>query len=279
MQKPNLSKLSLTSSNIRYQTQRGEQQCNPGDPAEELHMHNCCEVYICLEGDISFLINNTLYRVKQGDVVFIRPYDVHMCIINSPCVHKHFDLWFRCALDQVEKFMESSDFNHIISLYDPDRNTLLGNIGCLEEAENTDNEIVKATCFFNVLNIILAQKKGSPCYTTASIVKIPSEMQKVLDFINENFISIEFISEIVDNTYVSTTTLNRWFKKYLHTTPREYLRSKKLTYARKLLDEGESVTGACIGAGFSDCSYFISIFKKKYGITPAKCLRGSNSEQ
>ncbi|MBE6687977.1 MAG: helix-turn-helix domain-containing protein [Ruminococcaceae bacterium] len=270
MQKPQLSKLSITQSNIKYKTSRINTHSTPEANTDELHMHNCYEVYINTSGDISYFINDTLYKIKNGDMVFVRPYDLHMCIVNSPCVHESFCMWFKCNFPQLQKFVERDDFVPVYSLGEMDINCIFGNLGCLQEAETIDNEVAKATCFFNVLNVILAQKKGTECYESAKFVKIPSEMQKVLDYINEKYTQIEYISEIVDNTYVSTTTLSRWFKKYLHTTPREYLRSKKLAYARKLLDEGETVTGACMASGFSDCSYFISIFKKKYGVTPAK---------
>lgn len=280
MQKPNLSKLALTSSPVRYKTIRYEN--NPssyGESTNDIHTHNCYELYINLSGDVSFLINNTLYKIKKGNLVFLRPYDVHMCIAKDSSVHEHFCIWFRCNIPQLDKFTESDDFVNIYSLCDVDVNVVSGSLSCLEESKSTDNEIAKATCFFNVINVLLAQKKGTDCYASAKYVKIPAEMQPVLDYINDNFTSIEYISEIVKNTYVSTTTLSRWFNKYLHSTPREYLRSKKLAYARKLLDEGKSVTDACMASGFSDCSYFISIFKKKYGVTPAKYAKPDSLDE
>ena len=46
------------------------------------------------------------------------------------------------------------------------------------------------------------------------------------------------------------------------------VRSLRLAYAKKLWDEGASVTDACMGAGFADCSHFIAVFKRRFGDTP-----------
>ncbi|MBP3591363.1 MAG: AraC family transcriptional regulator [Clostridia bacterium] len=41
-------------------------------------------------------------------------------------------------------------------------------------------------------------------------------------------------------------------------------------YVLELLKKDASVTEACTAAGFSDCSHFIVLFKKKFGETPLK---------
>jgi AraC-like DNA-binding protein len=53
-------------------------------------------------------------------------------------------------------------------------------------------------------------------------------------------------------------------------SPHTFLEEKKLAYAKQLLMGGASVTDACFGAGFSDNSHFISVFKRKFGETPYK---------
>ncbi len=66
----------------------------------------------------------------------------------------------------------------------------------------------------------------------------------------------------------TTATLNRYFRTHLHTTPREYIEAKRFAFSLELLKNGASVTAACTEAGFTDCSHFIVLFKKKFGVTP-----------
>ena len=87
---------------------------------------------------------------------------------------------------------------------------------------------------------------------------------------NENFSGISTVEEIAEHSHVSINTLERHFSATIGTTPSDYLRKKRLAHAAKLLSEGLSVTEASEESGFPDYSWFISLFKKHYGITPHK---------
>ena len=102
-------------------------------------------------------------------------------------------------------------------------------------------------------------------------------LQDILNDIHINFAEIHHINQLTDRYFVSHATLSRWFRKYLHTSPREYLESKKLAHAVKLLDSGATVTEACINSGFPCCSHFIGLFKKKFGETPLKYKKRNES--
>ena len=90
----------------------------------------------------------------------------------------------------------------------------------------------------------------------------------LIEYIDKNFSEIKSIADVAEKCYISIPTINRLFKKHLNTTPNDFLNLTKLAKAKKLLDDGFSVTDSCVQAGFSNCSYFISLFKKQYGTTP-----------
>lgn len=63
--------------------------------------------------------------------------------------------------------------------------------------------------------------------------------------------------------------LIREFKKCFSTTPHQYLISRRLTEARKMLKDGTlSVNEICKKAGFDNVSTFCSLFKKRFNTTP-----------
>ena len=43
-----------------------------------------------------------------------------------------------------------------------------------------------------------------------------------------------------------------------------------MTLAKQLLEEGYSVADTCHELGYTDCSYFIRVFKRHMGMTPLK---------
>lgn len=68
---------------------------------------------------------------------------------------------------------------------------------------------------------------------------------------------------------ISERQLQRHFRKYLGTSPREYLRSLRLQRARALLGETDlSVTEVAVATGFSSAAILARWFKKQYGQSP-----------
>ncbi len=87
-------------------------------------------------------------------------------------------------------------------------------------------------------------------------------------FVSNNATEPISIRNLAKEANVSLNTLERHFVEFLHTTPTIYIRKKRLANSVKLLSMGYNITEAGAKSGFPDCSGFIALFKKTYGITP-----------
>lgn len=264
---PDLKYELMSCENIRYTCTYLREPKVPDDPENgEAHIHSCYEVYINISGDVSFLVNNHVYPVKRGDIVITRPEDLHLCIFNSPCLHEHFCLWLDAPpTSPLVSFCHCPDFRHLISMDDAVMTHYLTLIHRLASQEPVDNSILLRTA---ALCELLDYPQRHLAAGTHSPIPLPEEMQHILTYINNYFCQIRYIKDIYDQFYVSPATLNRWFRKYVHLSPKEFLESKKLAYAKKLLVDGYTVTDACMHSGFADSSHFIAVFKGKFGVTP-----------
>ena len=54
------------------------------------HIHGCYEIYVNIEGDVSFFHDQKIYDITSGDVIFSKPGEAHYCIYHSSCLHDHY---------------------------------------------------------------------------------------------------------------------------------------------------------------------------------------------
>ena len=267
---PNLNRTAVTMDGVRYTVVYADQYHRPDDPElDESHIHGYYELYFNLSGDISFLVNNRVYPVQSGDMIFTCPGDVHICIYNKACVHEHFCMWVSCDEEsELARFLRAS-FLHNRYSFGEERDRLAE---LLRALLNRGSDDLRGTALLLRLLTFLADRgEENP---VAASTDMPEQMQRIVDYINESFADIHYIGEVLERFYISQATLNRWFRKYIHLSPKEFLEAKKLAYAKKLLGEGASVTDACMAAGFADCSHFISVFKRRFGETPNRYKNG-----
>ena len=230
------------------------------------HVNDKLEFYILLEGDISFLVESSLYKLTPGDVIVTRPNETHNCIINSCSVHKHICIWFEPECEFLFSDFLVHDFgknNHIV----PDSKSkkrlfeICDSLKAASDKKDTHAEFILTLEMLSIFRKSLSS--GESCEKL-----LPETLKSILADIDENYKIIQSLTYFENKYYISASTLNRMFNKYLRTTPKNYIEAKKLTNSRKLLKEGNGVLFASMESGFLDYSNYIRLFKKRFGITP-----------
>ncbi|MBQ2615065.1 MAG: helix-turn-helix transcriptional regulator [Clostridia bacterium] len=98
------------------------------------------------------------------------------------------------------------------------------------------------------------------------------ELRTILSWTRQNMhqkISIDAIAQLLG---YNKSYFCRKFKNATGMTYIAFLNHIRICEAHRLLKRGVSVGQACDAIGFEDTSYFISLFKKQYGITPKKFI-------
>lgn len=233
------------------------------------HIHDMCEIYINISGNVSFVVEKKLYDISPGDIIITKPYEYHHCIYNDDTSHEHFWIMFSphenpLLFEFMLKRKRGTD--NLIRISEPKRKKILE----LCEKLTTYNlsSIATINCFFEIISYIEQgyQNNGA----LAPNANIPSHVMEIFDFVNKNHKQIKNVNEISLKFGVSVATVERYFKGYLSVTPRKYIESLKLATACKLLRQNHTVTYACFESGFDDFSHFIAKFKKEFKTTPLK---------
>ena len=232
----------------------------------DYHIHNECEIYINLSGDVSFSVENHIYPVKPGDIIITRPFEYHHCTYHSNKLHKHF--WILFSADGNEElfdvfFKRKSGEGNQLTLSPEGTEELISL--CHKMVEPPKSEAEMYYRFFKLITLL-----SSADVANVSVSGYPQCVLYAMNYIGNNFDKYISVADIAKGANVSVNTLERHFLKVLNCTPSEYIKKKRLANAAKLLTKGFSVTETSEKSGFSDYSYFISIFKKTYGVTPLK---------
>ena len=256
---PMPEKALLSLEGLRFVLRHQNRYHQPNDPTlDDSHIHPYYEIYLNL----------------SGDLIVTRPGDVHLCILQQPCRHEHVCLWLEAPADHPAL-------------------TCFAQAGLLRPTERVREEIIALLLRLGALQKEMPEPQTTACLlsllaamtdaprqteTTFTAADMPSELQHILDVIHTDFCSLHSAADLLQRTYVSPATLNRWFRRYVHLTPRAFIEAKKLAYAKALLQGGCSVSEASERAGFLDCSYFIAVFRRRFGETPLHYKRSLQTE-
>ena len=245
-----------------------------------VHVHTKHELYYLAKGRTKYLIDNEIYAVEAGNVVFIPKGHYHMTD-NGELVNVEryllsfdddlFDCDTRILLDELlEKRLISIPVNRVEGLEELfesyKRSTLL---------ENDIGDAVRKIHALSILSFICRHKR--------EFIPQVSESDKIAHSISE-YISAnypdELSLEILSRKFsISESHLSRKFKEVVGIGISEYITFVRIMNAERMLrDTKLPITAIATECGFSDPNYFSTVFKKIKGITPlkfAKMLHGA----
>ncbi|MBU7591211.1 response regulator transcription factor [Metabacillus halosaccharovorans] len=97
-------------------------------------------------------------------------------------------------------------------------------------------------------------------------------VEMAIQFINNNIGEQRFSrQDIANHVYLNPDYLTRVFKKQTGLSISDYMQQQRLEYAKKLLEETDlPVSEVALKAGYSNFSYFSTLFKKTENISPVE---------
>lgn len=234
-----------------------------------------------LEGRKSVSVNeDTNFTYTPGQFILLPPQSTVHMDIDVPTKALVFELNDSLIKLAAEKISMDLDANYDELI---ENRFLLGNV---------NNDL--SDCLININYISLASGKNKEflldLYAQELVyylVKVKGIQQiinlefnhpiyKALKYINDNIKRQISISQLAYDLNMSDTNFSNSFKKAMGVSPRVYITNLKLIQAKKML-RNRNVSEVANDLGFTDLSYFIAIFKSKYGITPKQYQLIGNS--
>lgn len=241
-----------------------------------MHLNRYYEVFVFIDGDADYIVENRLYPMKRGDVVVITPYEVHKAMLRRECDYERFylliptDAFEFMNFDPLKRISEMiASGGNLISLKAPQREELteiLYDIKNELESELSDRLRIYSQ-FLRFIDLIF--DIGDSENASLDLRRgFPPLLCEVLAYIDGEFTERINVSEIAARFHVSLPYLSSLFKAHTGVGIKRYIMLKRIGYAKGLLESGNTVTQACYDSGFCSCSYFIKRFKETVGVTP-----------
>ncbi len=247
-----------------------------------LHLNNYLEIYVFISGNHKYIVENSLYELRRGDIIIINPREVHKALTMSNCMYERFYFLVDChafdglCLNPLSSGLSSiTGGGNLISPDDKNREAILEMLYAISDCFRDGREdSFRAMSFFMRILDEINRQLNAGCVAPGTGTHIPQRLEQVLTYVSDNTAVIQSVSEIASAMGLTPQYLSAYFSRHIGTPLKSYIQAKKIALAKNLLDNGADVTQACFDCGFNDCSYFIRIFKKYVGTTPLNYKRG-----
>ena len=238
----------------------------------EFHAHDFLELYLFLDGSVTYYIEDQVYDLCPGDLLIIPPGRMHRPVIaNERAAYERMVLWVE--LDYIARIDSAAG----------ELQAALRGVGAngYRVPLRGDDLIFAASLFRRIVKmerggvftssaIRLYLKDAFEAY---SLVEKEARgetavIPQVIRYLTEHFREPLRLDDLAARFFISKSYLNRHFKANTNATVYAYLMALRITHARRMLREGATAAEAGRECGFSDYSTFYKAFKAQTGITP-----------
>lgn len=238
------------------------------------HTHDCCELYLFLRGKCTYMVENGIFPLSFGSVLYTRPGELHSVRVTEPCLYERAYIQIK---PDVLSFLQPSPLrcftdrpfgqDNYLQLPPEDAEFCAEGIRrCfqMQEERNPDVQSLSLSVLLEIFSVINRCRESGPPAEGNGLVS------DALRCINEFLPEIRTAKDVAQRLYVSREHLSRAFSRDMGITMTRYLTLKRIERAKEYLRRGLSPEEVCSRCGWGDMSYFIAVFRRETGVTPGK---------
>lgn len=229
--------------------------------------HNFYELTYVDNGTVVNRVDGQNFTAAQGELMFFFPGQSHMQAVPEQESASFFTVSFSMTLEGADvlknKVFQADGviraiYSNILTEYEsPDEYSPDMLVGYLHEI------------ILRLMRRSLGPLPAAPDIQEEAVSN--PLVRSATDYIQTHLERRLSLSDVADALKVNPSYISRLFKQQTGRNMTDYIRSQKLTKAKKLLKSGGyTVTEISDLFGFSSVHYFSSCFKKQFGIAPGK---------
>ncbi|MFB5067001.1 MAG: helix-turn-helix domain-containing protein [Candidatus Wallacebacter cryptica] len=250
------------------------------------HRHEPYEIYYLRAGERYYFIDDRIYHVNQGDLIFVPSNVLHRTTAANNEQHERTVLYFkdRFLADLVPQSA------HLMDCFYRETKVVRPKVAEQMQIENTlaklsteyGKSLPHSALYLKALliELLVLANRIEPAEPNLydSLSPIHEKIHKIVRYLRKNYQSAVTLAQLGDKFYISQYYLSRMFKEVTGLTLIEYLNTVRVQEAQKLLTSSDlSITEISGLVGYENQTYFGRIFKRITGLTPSEYRRQSSA--
>ena len=246
----------------------------------EGHYHDAYEIMYYKRAELDFFIKDNKYHIKDGDIVFIRAYELHRSIYHTSPHYERYVINFKKeyilpllkasgALPLFEQLEKSPVRRFSTTL--KHRNELESVMQEIYKQYQKSGETRELLLKVNFL-FLLAKLDGLRKHTAPQQGDCKEEqVKRLIQAIDKSYAQALTLDELAAQMNLNKYHMCHIFKEITGFTIIEYLQYRRVIAAQKLLVSTEkSIDFIGSECGFGNLHHFYRVFKTIAGNTPAR---------
>lgn len=246
------------------------------------HWHPEIEITYVRKGTMCYKVNNLVYHLKEGDIVFNNSGALHSGTMENQEDCTYIPITFDPRL--IYGFFQST----INSKYvDPVIQESLLPAICIDQSEpwhrsfreyllriiDLDEkkpdfyELDITICLQSIWRLLLEHITYEPQASRENSLEY-DRIKKILSYIEENYQNKITLNDIAGHIHLCESECTRLFKRHMNTTLFAFLQEYRIERSLEFLQADQPVSAVADKAGFSDPNYYSKVFAKIKGCSP-----------
>lgn len=249
------------------------------------HYHNTYEVYYLYSGDRYYFIKDKTYHVTRGNLVLIKPYDIH-CTTNfsksgyDRCLimfKKDFISDFAKAMGDVNPFECFDRDIHLIPLSFQEQGFVETLLSSMVNEDKNQTKGYKEFLRASMVQLLLIAARHAETTSdtgTGDISPTHKTVSAVAAYINNNYYNDITLDSVSEMFFISPCYFSRTFKRITGIAFNEYLNGVRIKEAQRLISTTNmGIAQISEAVGYKSTTHFGRNFRSIVGMSPTEYRR------
>ena len=242
------------------------------------HIHDDYELFILIEGGRKFFLSNTIFSLESQSALLINPNDPHRTTINLNSELERYVIYISPKLmdtilkenHDLKSFLKIQRFKLSNSSFEMLMNLVL-KIKDQLDLQDIYSKYQLKNLIIDIIILLLRESSYNEDKVT-TFEKNDLRIQTAINYIIEHCHEPITLESCANIAYMSPAHFSRQFHLITGVNFKEFLNKVRIDKACELLKSKENyrITELTFRSGFTNSSYFTSVFHQMTGLTPTQ---------